>query len=145
MQCQTHCPEFGTITSLACSDPPVVNLDDRNVHLDCCDALYVEQFMSSFDRATRESELRGGDIGWNNGVPRKTDMGFYRPKPKMSLLWLFGLVTLSALNLAMAKVGLGMLAAVLTLFLLLCLDFSSEKIRFTLAMTCVTVHALLST
>jgi len=72
-------------------------------------------------------------------------MGFYRPKPKMSLLWLFGLVTLSALNLALAKVGLGMLAAVLTLFLLLCLDFSSEKIRFTLAMTCVTVHALLST
>ena len=72
-------------------------------------------------------------------------MGFYRPKPKMSLLWLFGLVTLSALNLAMAKVGLGMLAVVLTLFLLLCLEFSSEKTRFTLAMTCVTVHALLST
>ena len=51
--------------SLACGDPPIVNGDDPNVYLGYFENAFGEQWVFSFDRATRESELRGGDIGWN--------------------------------------------------------------------------------
>jgi len=51
--------------SLACGDPPIVNGVDPNVYLGYFENAFGEQWVFSFDKATRKAELRGGDIGWN--------------------------------------------------------------------------------
>jgi len=51
--------------SVACGDLPIINGDDPNVYLGYFENAFGEQWVFSFDRATRKAELRGGDIGWN--------------------------------------------------------------------------------
>ncbi len=51
--------------SVACGDPPIINGDDPNVYLGYFENAFGEQWVFSFDRATKNAELRGGDIGWN--------------------------------------------------------------------------------
>ncbi|HUG68911.1 MAG TPA: hypothetical protein VMM76_14275 [Pirellulaceae bacterium] len=52
--------------TVACGDPPIINGDDPNVYIGYFENAFGEQWIFTFDRATREAELRGGDIGWNS-------------------------------------------------------------------------------
>jgi len=51
--------------SLACGDPPIINGNDRNDYVGYFENAFGEQWVFSFDKATRRADLRGGDIGWN--------------------------------------------------------------------------------
>jgi hypothetical protein len=51
-----HVPEYG--------DPPIVR-DDKNLYIGYFENPHGEQWIFTFDRATRNAELRGGDVGWN--------------------------------------------------------------------------------
>ena len=50
---------------VACGDPPIINGDDPSVYFGYFENAFGEQWVFSFDRATKNAELRGGDIGWN--------------------------------------------------------------------------------
>lgn len=65
------------------------------------------------------------------------------PTPRFSLVWLFGLTTVASLDLALIRIGAGMIGLAFTLALLLCLDFKTEKYRFALAGICLVAHAIL--
>lgn len=49
----------------ASGDPPIVSSDDPNVYIGYFQNAFGEQWVFTFDRATGQAELRGGDIGWN--------------------------------------------------------------------------------
>lgn len=49
----------------ACGDPPIVNGDDPDLYIGYFENPDREQWVFTYHRKTRKSELRGGDIGWN--------------------------------------------------------------------------------
>lgn len=65
------------------------------------------------------------------------------PTPRFSLGWLLGLTAVAAFDAALINAGLGMVGLALTLFLLLCVDFKSEKFRCALAALCFFAHLLM--
>ena len=47
-------------------DPPIVTNDDAEKYIGYFENCHGEQWIFTFDRDTKEAELRGGDIGWND-------------------------------------------------------------------------------
>ena len=45
--------------------PPIINSDDLNVYIGYFENRHGEQWVFTYHRKTRKSELRGGDCGWN--------------------------------------------------------------------------------
>ena len=48
-----------------CGDPPIINGDDLDLYIGYFENPFGEQWVFTYHRKTRESELRGGDVGWN--------------------------------------------------------------------------------
>ena len=55
--------------SPACGDPPIVNEEVHDTYIGYFENQYGEQWVFTCNRATGESVLRGGDIGWNKPCP----------------------------------------------------------------------------
>lgn len=49
----------------ACGDPPIVSSDDPNLYIGYFENLHGEQWVFTYNRSTKQGELRGGDAGWN--------------------------------------------------------------------------------
>jgi hypothetical protein len=48
-----------------CGDPPIVDGDDPNIYIGYYENPFGEQWIFTYHRKTRKSDLRGGDVGWN--------------------------------------------------------------------------------
>ena len=55
----------------ACGDPPIVNSDDPDLYLGYFENAHGDQWIFSFHKKSHRAELRGGDIGWNDGIEIK--------------------------------------------------------------------------
>ena len=46
-------------------DPPIFSGQDPSVYIGYFENTFGEQWIFTFDRKTKQAELRGGDAGWN--------------------------------------------------------------------------------
>lgn len=52
--------------AVACGDPPIIVDDDPEVYIGYFANPFGEQWVFVYDRKTRQANLRGGDVGWND-------------------------------------------------------------------------------
>src|SRR5687768_5722138 len=50
--------------SPSCGDPPIVN-NSADCYVGYFENMHGEQWVFTYDRATKTAMIRGGDIGWN--------------------------------------------------------------------------------
>ena len=53
----------------ACGIPPDVSTEAADLYIGYFENRYGEQWIFTFDRATRAASLRGGDAGWASAHP----------------------------------------------------------------------------
>ena len=51
--------------AVACGDPPIIVDDDPDVYIGYFANPFGEQWVFTYHRQTRQANLRGGDVGWN--------------------------------------------------------------------------------
>jgi hypothetical protein len=59
--------------SATCGVPPAVSTEAAGLYIGHFENRYGEQWIFTFDRATREARLRGGDAGWPPSTRCVTD------------------------------------------------------------------------
>ena len=55
--------------SAACGIPPALRTEAADLYIGYFENRYGEQWVFTFDRATGEASLRGGDAGWARAHP----------------------------------------------------------------------------
>ena len=53
----------------ACGIPPAVSTEAADLYIGYFENRHGEQWIFTFNRATREARLRGGDVGWASTYP----------------------------------------------------------------------------
>ena len=52
--------------AVACGDPPIVVDENPDVYVGYFANPFGEQWVFTYNRQTRQADLRGGDVGWNH-------------------------------------------------------------------------------
>ncbi len=57
--------KIGNHHHASCGDPPIIS-DDPDTYIGYFENPFGEQWVFTYNRATKDAELRGGDTGWNH-------------------------------------------------------------------------------